>query len=931
MSFDDQDLIQCFVEESNEHLGDVETRLLQIEDAGADVDIELVNEVFRDIHSIKGSAGFLGLSTIESLAHHLENLLNMMRNNELLSDSEITDILLQAADELQSLINRIDESNDVDVSHHITALEAIATRNSSDVPATKQEAVLAVSNDTVSNDTASNHTAPDDTSASEAVEPAEPTQEGMTMQESTNPSNPNNRAPAANATPKAGPAESVTRSTATVESNIRVSVGILDHLMNLAGELVLSRNQLLQTISTSEDSGLDAIGSRMDQITSELQEAIMLTRMQPIGSVFSRFNRLVRDLSGKLDKKCDLVLSGQEVELDKKIIESIADPLTHLVRNSIDHGIESQQARRASGKAAIGKIQLRAFHQAGKVRLVIQDDGAGINSERLKGKAVSKGLITEEQAKGMSEREAVRLIFHPGFSMAEKVTDVSGRGVGMDVVKTNIEKLGGTVDVETEIGVGTSINITLPLTLAIIPSLLVRVGDERYAIPQVSIAELVRIRRSEVSGRIGRVKDAEVLRLRGSLLPLIRLSTTLGATSKFSNAASEADDREIEHHNNTVAGAINIIVVETGPLRYGLIVDGLDDSEEIVVKPLGRHLADCPCLAGATVLGDGHVALILDVPGVASHMKLQAAEDDMTDSSDDGQSHHANETQSILMFTNGPQERFAIPMNLIARIERIKTDQIDHVGGQELLQYRGTSLPLLSLENHTHAEPRPENSRLYVAVFNVAGREIGLIVPEIVDLRDVSLDLDAVTFREPGIMGSLVLDDKAVRIVDMFELTRGAKPDWFDYLETVTESEDGQQTTILLAEDSDFFRKHVSDCLEEAGYRVVCCEDGAIAWDTLQSTDDEIDLVVTDIEMPNMNGFQFSRKIKDHADFKHIPIVALTSLSSDADVQNGREAGIDDYQVKMDRENLLTGITKLLKQAEGRTSRFDRSAELVGV
>ena len=956
MTFEDPELIQCFVEESNEHLDDVENRLLLIESAGADVDLELVNEVFRDIHSIKGSAGFLGFFTIERLAHFLENLLNQMRNRELVADAKITDVLLRAADELHGLINCINESNDVDVSGHISALEEIAMRASqTTVESTKPQAASPdVATETPS--PAPELSSTDDQPVENVTPPTEPVKEGKPVNEADNPSK-TEPSPSSDASQDERPTETAARSSTPIEGNIRVSVGILDHLMNLAGELVLSRNQLLQTIATTENSGLDTVGSRMDQITSELQEAIMQTRMQPISSVFNRFTRLVRDLCGKLEKTCDLTLNGQEVELDKKIIESISDPLTHLVRNSIDHGIESPAARQAAGKPATGKIQLHAFHQAGKVRIVIQDDGNGIDSAQLKAKAVSKGLITEERAKDMSERDAVRLIFHPGFSMAEKVTDVSGRGVGMDVVRTNIEKLGGTIDIETEVGAGTTVNITLPLTLAIIPSLLVRSGDDRYAIPQVNIAELVRIRQSEVASRIGRFKDAEVLRLRGSLLPLVRLSTVFqtmpdsvdattedlreeqhssadhveaSSTLPTETSESQTDRRNADRRSNAVAGAINIIVVETGPLRYGMIVDGLHDSEEIVVKPLGRHLADCPCLAGATVLGDGQVALILDVPGVASHMNLQACEETTDNEATESELQITDETQAILLFTNGLVERFAIPMSLIDRIERIQTDQIDHVGGQELLQYRGTSLPLLSLENHVHCESRPESPRLYVAVFNVSGREIGLIMPEILDIRDVTLDLDTTTLREPGIMGSLVLDDSTVRIIDMYELTRSAKPDWFE-AQTKAESDGFDGATILLAEDSGFFRKHVSTCLEETGYQVVVCEDGADAWSTLLSMEDKIDLVVTDIEMPNMNGFQLSRKIKDHPSFGHLPIIALTSLSSHADVQRGAEAGIDDYQVKMDRENLINGVARLLQKSDRNKTPAAPTHELVEV
>lgn len=918
MSCDD-DLVREFVVEANEHLADVENQFLSIEEAGDDVDVDLVNEVFRAIHSIKGAAGFLGLTKVNDLAHSLENLLNMMRNLELKPNSAIVDVMLRSADRLQSMINDIENSNDTDVSDFIRDLEAIANgelslesaaeasraveadeTRAAPAPAEAQaEPVAEIDPMDAAIEAAFN--------AKRAETAAQTNQEDAAAElkpvEAPAPI-PTNSATASENKPAPSKKES---SASPVDTSIRVSVGVLDKLMNLAGELVLSRNQLMQAIASKDRNGLDAIASSLDQVTSEVQESIMQTRMQQIGTVFGRFPRIVRDLGAKLGKQCNLEIVGKEVEVDKTIIEAIGDPLTHLIRNSMDHGIELPDVRQQRNKLAHGTMHLKACYQAGKVRLEIEDDGAGIDPQKLRDKAVSKGILTQEKADQTSDREAIRLIFHPGFSMAAQVTDVSGRGVGMDVVRTNISKLGGTVDVESVLGSGTKVVITLPLTLAIIPSLIVQSSSDRFAVPQVNIVELVRLRRKEMAKRVGRVQDAEVLRLRGKLLPLIRLRDVIG-TSEESSAPCD-EDEEVEQNEET--HAINILVVDTGQQSFGLIVDALHDSEEIVVKPLGRHLKGCPCLSGATILGDGHVALILDVAGIASHESIRHSEElneeeqkkKATKKFDNQQ-----EVQHLLLFSNNSEEHFAVSMDVISRIDRIRADQIDSVGGQELLQYRNTTMSLLRLENCITARRADEKERLYVIVFEVSGKEVGLVAPHLEDIRKVTTLIDMVTFRERGVLGSMVVGENTTRLVDLFELANIAHPEWREEQNMQVQVEDGSVPMILLAEDSTFFRKQVSEMVREQGYSVIDCEDGLIAWEMLSQGGHEFDAIVTDIEMPNMNGFEFADRVKQSPAFKHIPVIALTSLAGSADVQRGIEVGIDDYQIKMDRDKLLNSL-----------------------
>lgn len=901
MAIEDPELLAEFVAESRDHLSHVEGQLLEIEANGADIDVDLVNNVFRGVHSIKGAAGFLGLVTVNRLAHGLENILGLMRTRELTPTSAMVDVMLRAADALAHLVNNAEASNGANVDDHVMRLDAIFTSAEGGAVSVVTASCTAVAEEEqheLDLDSAVDFVeqamfadAADDEETPLPTDKAELEPEPMPVEAVAPP------APSIIDEPKptASAAPTAQAPTAVAESSIRVQVGVLDSLMNLAGELVLGRNQLIQALNTEAHIGIEAVASRLDQVTTELQEAIMRTRMQPIGAVFSKFPRVVRDLSAKLGKQCDVVMDGKEVDVDKTILEAIGDPLTHLVRNSIDHGVERPDVRVAAGKPAIGTIHLKAYHEAGKVRIDIADDGGGIYPEKLKKKAVEKGVVTAEQASRLTDREAVRLIFHPGFSTAEKITDVSGRGVGMDVVRTNIEKLGGTVDVDSNPGHGTTIQITLPLTLAIIPSLIIQSGDERFAIPQVNISELVRLRREEMAKRLDLVKSAEVLRLRGSLLPLVRLRDVLGFG--LPSVAVAEDDPQ---------ATTNIIVVESGQQRFGIVVDALHDSEEIVVKPLGRHIKNAPCLSGATILGDGHVALILDVAGIAAHEQIGSAHETVSTSKGEETVHGDGDSQSVLLFTNHPLDHFAVSMDIVARIERIRTDQIDSVGGQELVQYRESSVPLLRLENIISARPTEPQNWVYVIVFAIGGKEVGLIAPRLEDIRRVPTNVDTITFQEPGIQGSLTISEHTTRLVDLFQIAEIAHSEWFAD-QPKPNVEEGKKPLVLLAEDSTFFRKQVKSMVEERGYEVVDCEDGLLAWERLMEGDLEVDVVITDIEMPNLNGFELCQRIKQ-SKWSHLPVIALTSLAGASDMQRGIEVGIDDYQIKMDREKLLAAL-----------------------
>jgi two-component system chemotaxis sensor kinase CheA len=1078
MFFEDDETLQMYVEESLDHLGDIETDLLALEEQGEEIDDELINNVFRAAHSVKGGAGFMGLDAIKELSHNLENILGLIRDRELIPTSDIISVLLSSFDKLRELISNVETSNEQDIEQYIRDLKNITDTslpeeekkaiqeiceirhpekttilhsNRYDIEQAKKQGKfiyileydlihdihkkdknpLEVINSLLKSgvildckvDISSVGTLEDEIPTripfiilfGSIIEPdmapilvdlddeyvyniseddmpvsedepqknkpvnqkaAEETEEKITRpaapEASKEPEKPEPLKEEPKKMDKKQPEEKPAASEANDEqlqeqsvpgqgddlskktlTSLRVNVNLLDSLMTLAGELVLSRNQLVQGLNSSNHHNIESASQRIDMITSELQEAIMQTRMQPISNVFNKFSRVVRDLSKTLGKEIELVLEGKDVELDKTIIEAINDPLTHLVRNSVDHGIETPRERELAGKSPKGTISLKAYHEAGQVNIEIEDDGGGIDPEKIASVAVKKGVITEQDSNLLSAKDKMHLIFAPGFSTAEQVTDVSGRGVGMDVVKSNLEKLGGIIDIDSKKGRGTSIKIKLPLTLAIIPSQIISTGNEKYAIPQVNLDELLRVPAGQIKEKIEKVGDAAVVRLRGTLLPLIRLSDVLGIERTFidpetgeerpDRRANIADRRskdlfspENETKNTSdsdiakrkdfdrryhAKSAINIAVVSAGTFRYGLIVDELMDSEEIVVKPLGKHLKNCKGYAGATIMGDGKVALIIDVASIAemSHLstsssskKLAEEKEKMADSSDKLKEH-----ASLLLFRNTQEEQFAVPLNLVQRIERIKSKDVELVGGQRVVQYRGGSLPLHELGEVANVQPLPDSEQVEVIVFKLTGKEVGLMVQPPVDAVDVVLNIDAQTLKQPGIMGSLIINDMTTLMVDVYSFFKALHPDWYNETESgsLTNRKDFVEPgsiKILFAEDSSFFRNQVRGFLEEDGYNVTIAEDGEVAWNIISTGETDYNLILTDLEMPNMDGFQLTSKIKKDDRFTNIPVVALTSLAGEGDIAKGKSVGIDDYQIKLDREKLLETIRNYL-------------------
>ncbi len=728
------EIIKEFLVESTEGLDLLDRDLVALEREPASR--ELLGEVFRAVHTVKGTSGVLGYPKLEKVAHVGESLLSRMRDGKLVLNPDITSGLLAMVDALRRLLNEIEQHGNEGAEDYGGVVRQL-------------EALLAESQSPVSSPVSAATPMPSPEPAPAGLPPAQ----SVAATEASTESSPEARLPSSspNPVPQAVATAEATREPAVSGSNIRVDVGLLDKMMNLVGELVLARNQILQCSSSQSDASFFNAAQRLNLITTELQEGVMKTRMQPIGNVWSRFPRLVRDLALQCGKQVSIEMEGSETELDKTIIEAIKDPLTHILRNSLDHGIEKPEQRVRAGKPPAGCLHLRAYHEGGQVNIEIVDDGAGVDLERVKQRAVQRGIVGAQQADRMSDRELTNLVFLPGFSTAEKVSNVSGRGVGMDVVKTNIEKIGGTVDLQSVTGHGTTLKIKIPLTLAIIPALVISSAGERFAIPQVSLLELVRLDGSQGASGIEHIQGVPVHRLRGRLLPLVFLNRELGLeTGSDRQGSGQAD---------------NIVVLQADGRQFGLVVDDINDTEEIVVKPLGKQLKGLSAFAGATIMGDGQVALILDVLGIAQMASVVTEVHEQNGAGTNSQETAAHRArQSWLLFRSGQGGRFALPLSAVARLEEFSLNRVEHSGSDEVVQYRGEIMPLVRVSRLLHEEG-VGGDPLQVVVFNANGRSLGLVVDRIEDITDEAIQVRDEE-RKGFLLGSAVIQQKVTDIVD---------------------------------------------------------------------------------------------------------------------------------------------------------------------
>ena len=753
---DDAEIIAEFLVESHENLDQLDRDLVELEQNPGSR--ELLSSIFRTIHTIKGTSGFLAFGRLEKLTHVGETLLSQLRDGEKTMTPVIAEALLRMVDTVRALLDLIertgkDEDEAVEVAPVAAVIEALLNGEAEPAAQAPAEAPVAAVLEALVEPVVEAAAEPvveqllvepvlvgsvaAPAAAERAIPPA-PAAPAPAI-EIPVPTAPVAESPAAAVPPEEDPVERRT----VVDSSVRVDVELLDNLVQLVGELVLTRNQLLQRSEISEDIELVRASQRLDLVASELQESVMKTRMQPIGQVWAKMPRIVRDLSHQLGREVDLTMEGHETELDRSLLEALRGPLTHLVRNSMDHGIEKPQDREVAGKARTGKLLLRAFHESGQVVVEITDDGKGIDPEKIAAVALERGLITREQLARMDTKEIVNLIFRPGFSTAAEVTNVSGRGVGMDVVRTNIERIGGSVDLQSEVGKGTTVRVRIPLTLAIIPALIVGEGAERYAIPQANLVELVRIEREDIERNVERLAGAPVLRLRGKLLPLVSLSEALGGE------APETD-------------ALTVVVLQSDDVRFGLCVSEVHDTQEIVVKPIGRQMKSLTVYAGATIMGDGRVALILDVAGMAQLRRIEASEVEHAEQRGAGE-----DAVALLVLEVSEGRRAALPLAAVARLEEFSRDRVEHSGSHEVVQYRDGLLPLVRL---APAIGLPDTSfqseQISVVVHERDDRAVGIVIDRVLDVVETSVVASEVG-RRYGVTGSAVVQDRVTDLVDL--------------------------------------------------------------------------------------------------------------------------------------------------------------------
>ena len=784
------DIVREFLVESNENLDLLDRNLVALEKDPEARDI--LASIFRTIHTIKGTCGFLGFNKLESVTHVGESLLSKMRDGELLLNAEITSGLLVMVDAVREMLASIEATGQEGDRDYHAVIETLTRLQNSEPQSPPAPAEPVTPAPPLPHPESTSEAPPEEerrlgeilvgqgktspaqvTAALDKQLQGDPRRVGEILVENGSAKSPDIL--------EAIQEQKEVRMLAATDTSIRVDVGLLDKLMNLVGELVLARNQILQFSTTQQDALFLSTSQRLNLITTELQEGVMKTRMQPIGNIWARFPRLVRDLAMSRGKQVRIEMEGKETELDKTLVEAIKDPLTHLVRNTVDHGIETPEERLPCGKPAEGRLFLRAFHEGGQVNIEISDDGAGVNLERVKQKALERGLITPDHASRMSEREVLNLIFLPGFSTATKVTNVSGRGVGMDVVKTNIEKIGGVVDIQGQSGKGTTLRIKIPLTLAIIPALTVTSGGDRYAIPQVSLLELVRLEGEQARKGIEMIHGASVHRLRGRLLPLVYLNRALGIEVESSSDGAE----------KLAADVANIVVLQADDRQFGLVVDEINDTEEIVVKPLGKQLKGITTFAGATIMGDGRVALILDVLGLAQRANVVSEVRDRAVVEKAAQTEIRHDDGESLLLLRGPDDgRMAMPLSLVARLEEFDRGSVEKAEGRHVVQYRGQILPLIHLSSALperrqqsrsaeSAEPGGENEKIQVVVYADQGRSVGFVVDRILDIAHEVGKIQKHTGRQ-GTLGSMVVQGRVTELLDVKGIIQAADASFFD-------------------------------------------------------------------------------------------------------------------------------------------------------
>ncbi|EIG60484.1 hybrid sensor histidine kinase/response regulator [Bradyrhizobium sp. WSM1253] len=923
------DLLREFLTETSESLDTVDNQLVKFEQEPNNA--KILDNIFRLVHTIKGTCGFLGLPRLEALAHAGETLMSKFRDGMPVTAGAVT-VILASIDRIKEILSGLEateaepEGTDRDlidkleamVEQGMAAMAAGAAAPVAEAPPLVPEAPVAVeaapTSGMLADPSLERPLRPGEVSLDELerafretpievpapVAKVEVKAEPAPAAEAPAPVAKETKAPKDKAAPKKSIADEGAGEGASIANqSIRVNVDTLEHLMTMVSELVLTRNQLLEISRRNEDTEFKVPLQRLSNVTAELQEGVMKTRMQPIGNAWQKLPRIVRDLSSELGKQIELEMHGADTELDRQVLDLIKDPLTHMVRNSADHGLETPAERLAGGKGEQGTIRLSAYHEGGHIIICIADNGRGLNTDRIKAKAISSGLVTEAELEKMSEAQIHKFIFAPGFSTAAAITSVSGRGVGMDVVRTNIDQIGGTIDIKSVAGEGSSVTIKIPLTLAIVSALIVEAAGDRFAIPQLSVVELVRARANS-EHRIERIKDTAVLRLRNKLLPLIHLKKLL-----------KIDDGAVSDPENGF-----IVVTQVGSQTFGIVVDGVFHTEEIVVKPMSTKLRHIDMFSGNTILGDGAVIMIIDPNGIAK--ALGAAGSSAHDMNSENGAHSigsGEQTTSLLVFRAGSSQPKAVPLGLVTRLEELPADKIEFSNGRYMVQYREQLMPLVAMESVTIASQGAQP----ILVFSDDGRSMGLVVDEIIDIVEERLNIE-VGGSSSGILGSAVIKGQATEVIDVGHFLPMAFSDWFTRKEMKPSL---HSQSVLLVDDSAFFRNMLAPVLKAAGYRVRTAPTAQEGLAALRAQ--TFDVVLTDIEMPDMNGFEFAETIRSDSNLGAMPIIGLSALVSPAAIERGRQAGFHDYVAKFDRPGLIAALKEQTAGAAG-ASELSRAA-----
>ena len=859
------ELLGEFLTETGEGLDLLDVELVRFEQDPNNA--EMLNTIFRLVHTVKGTCGFLGLTRLAKLAHAAETLMGQYRDGAPVTVDGVS-VILKSIDRIKQILQGLErdgvepQGSDADL---IGRLQALALSGDEPAPPVHQ------------------HKAVDEPRNLPPVH-AQLDELERAWREAPGPESEHGDRSGLHGTADVGVRESQARA-----QTVRVSVDTLEHLMTTVSELVLTRNQLLDLVRRTGESEFKSPLQRLSNVTAELQEGIMKARMQPIANAWQKLPRLVRELALELDKKIELDMAGGDTELDRQVLEMIRDPLTHMIRNSADHGLESPAERKRSGKPETGRIKLSAYQQGGYIVIEVADDGRGLDAQRIRAKAHENGLATLSDLDRQSDVDTYKFIFRPGFSTASAVSGVSGRGVGMDVVRNNIELIGGTVELKSTSRAGTIFIIKIPLTLAIMAALIVEASGHRFAVPQFSVVELVRT--GKASGhQVELINDTAVLRLRDKLLPLLDLAQLLS----LEGAAST-----LERVANNI---LTVVVIQIGARLFGVLVDSVFRTEEIVVKPMSSLLRDVSMFSGNTILGDGSVIMIIDpnalgsvVGSVEGQAEAGSAFASTRAAADEGKT-------ALLLFRAGSHTLKAVPLSLITRLEEIELDTIERCNDEDVVQYRGALMPLVYIDTERGDGVQP------VLVFTEGDLHVGLAVDEIVDIVEekLAIELEA---EAPGVIGAAIVKGKAVELIDVSHyLGRGLGN------RLAARSEEGERPVrLLLIDDSQFFRNMLAPLLGARGYAVTLADSAEEAL-ALKEKGVAFDLIVSDLDMPGMDGIAFAERLRGDPAWGKTPLIALTSHSSPRTIERSRAAGFVSHVGKFDRQKLMHTLEDCCRQ-----------------